>query len=628
MRRSAFAVCYFVLALAAVPPTNATASTLVFNTADGRVEAGKTVRATITLAAPVPGFIDLTVTCSNSAIARVPPRVAIQRLSSSVSFDVETSAVTSDSAVTITVDTLIPSPKVPPATGRLTILREPQVASVAFEPATVTSGQTAVGTLTLGRAAGFGGVTVPLRSPDSALLRLPATVTVPAGSTSVTFNLTGPAVTQDRVFGVDAPLGGIVRTGILRVELPPLAITRMTLPSQVISDEPAVQGTITFNRPVSGVFSDPIALTADNPALVVTASVLARGGVTSLDVSVAARGVAAGTPPAKVGLTATLGSSSQSATTTVVGRKVTVAGIVVQGGTVTSGQPPKEGQVSLNVPTPAAVTVTLSSSSPNLKFPGSVTIAAGQSVASFQVSGTGLPTGASTVPATLTASLGGGSRFTPVSVFAPLPVLANLNVPTTYLSGGPAQTGQVTLAEASLEGVSVSLTRTFQGLGMPNTIVIPAGQTTGSFTITPTGLPEGAQPMTSTISAGTGLTSKSVTVTVTAPPPAITISSVTFSPPGPLRGGATTAGTVTLAGPAPSSGTTVFLGVAQGRSFTIVTPLSVSIPAGATTGTFQVQTSTNFLSDSSGTPMEAGLGCISARIGAQQSVRGCISVGK
>lgn len=627
MRRFAFVVHFFVLALAAVAATNATASTLKFNTADGRVEAGKTVRATITLGTPVPGLIDLTVTCSNNAIARVPPRASISRLSSSVSFDVETSAVTSDSTVTITVDTLIPSPKVPPATGKLTILREPQVASVAFEPATVKSGQTTVGALTLGRTAAFGGVTVPLRSPDSALLRLPATVTVPAGSTSVTFNLTGPAVTQNRVFSVEAPLGGIARSGQLLVEPPPLAITSMTLPAQVISDEPAVRGTITFNRPVGGVFSDPIALTADNPALVFTASVLARGGVTSLDVNVAARGVAAVAPPATVRLTATLGSSSQSATTTVVGRKVTLAGIVVQGAGVTCGQPPKEGQVSLNVPTPAAVTVTLSSSIPNLQVPGSVTIAAGQSVASFQVSGTGLPPGASTLQATLTASLGGGSRSTTVAVFSPLPVMASLTVPATYLSGGPAQTGQVTLAEASRKDVSVSLTRTFQGLEMPNTIVIPAGQTTGSFTITPTGLPEGARPMTSTISAGAGLTSKSATVTITAPPPTITIRSVTFSPPGPLRGGATTSGTVTLSGPAPGGGTTVVVGVVQGRSFTSVAPVLVSIPAGATTGTFQVRTTNNFLSDASGTPMEAGLGCISANLGAQQGVRGCISVG-
>lgn len=246
----------------------------------------------------------------------------------------------------------------------------------------------------------------------------------------------------------------------------------------MISDEPAVRGTITFNRPVGGVFSDPIALTADNPALVFTASVLARGGVTSLDVNVAARGVAAVAPPATVRLTAT---RKLVAERDHHGRRPEgyLAGIVVQGAGVTCGQPPKEGQVSLNVPTPAAVTVTLSSSIPNLQVPGSVTIAAGQSVASFQVSGTGLPPGASTLQATLTASLGGAAGPPRWRSSPPLPVMASLTVPATYLSGGPAQTGQVTLAEASRKDVSVLLTRTFQGLEMPNTIVIPAGQTTG-----------------------------------------------------------------------------------------------------------------------------------------------------
>lgn len=210
---------------------NATASTLKFNTADGRVEAGKTVRATITLGTPVPGLIDLDGDLLQQCHSQGP--AAGEHLAPLVQRLVRRRNERGDLGLHRDHhgDTLIPSPKVPPATGKLTILREPQVASVAFEPATVKSGQTTVGALTLGRTAAFGGVTVPLRSPDSALLRLPATVTVPAGSTSVTFNLTGPAVTQNRVFSVEAPLGGIapVRRQLL-VEPPPLAITSMTLP--------------------------------------------------------------------------------------------------------------------------------------------------------------------------------------------------------------------------------------------------------------------------------------------------------------------------------------------------------------------------------------------------------------
>jgi hypothetical protein len=72
----------------------------------------------------------------------------------------------------------------------------------------------------------------------------------------------------------------------------------------------------------------------------------------------------------------------------------------------------------------------------------------------------------------------------------------------------------------------------------------------------------------------------------------------------------------------------VFIGVVQGHSFTSVSPNSVTVAAGATTARFQVNVTTDIRSDASGTPMDAGLGCISTRIGAQTGVRACISVGK
>ncbi len=233
--------------------------------------------------------------------------------------------------------------------------------------------------------------------------------------------------------------------------------------------------------------------------------------------------------------------------------------------------------------------------------------------------------------ATLTATHEGVARTASVRVSSPNPVVASLTVPSKIQSGDPAQTGQVTLAEPSKTDTSVSLRSTLQNLRVPASISIPAGQTTGSFSLTASGLPEGGPPVTSTISAATpfpGSPIKTATVTVTTPAPAVTVSSVSFSPPGPLRAPASTTGTVTLSGPAPAAGTTVFVAVVQGFSFTSVSPASVFIPGGSTTGTFQIQLTANFLSDGTNTPMTSGLACAGARIGAQAPVRGCVSAGK
>ncbi len=337
------AIVLFVLAPGAV-----TAATLTFNAPDGRVEAGKTVKATITLGAAPPAAVDLTVTSSSPSFVKVPSRVTVGTGSPRATFDVETVAgVPNDLAVTITLDTVIASPKVPPVTARLTLLREPQLASVTFEPAKITAGQTATGTVTLSRPAGFGGVTVPLKTLDPGLLQIPATVTIAAGSTAATFRVAGPSVTQLRSFGVEAPLGGITRTGVFQVEPAPLAVTGITLPPQVISDDVPVQGRITLSRAVGTQFSEPITLTSDTLNVVLPASILARAGESSAPFTVSGRNVPAGSPPATVRIKATMGDSSESATTTLLGRKALVSSVSVQNGAVTSGQS-TSGQVSLN----------------------------------------------------------------------------------------------------------------------------------------------------------------------------------------------------------------------------------------------------------------------------------------
>jgi len=606
-------------------------ATLKFAAPDGRVEAGKTVNATFALSRPTTAAFELAVESSQPALARVPTRVKVPPGAMGATFAIDTVAgVSSDQTVTIRVNTVPPLLNATSLTANLVVLREPQVASVRFDPATITSGQTAVCTVTLSRAAGFGGLVVPLRTLDPSLLPLPGSVTVAAGASSVTFPVQGPALTQERRLAVEARLGGVAPSGALRVTPAPLALTAITLPAQVFADEAAASGQVTFNRAVGTVFSEPITLTADNANVVVSERILARNGDSMARFNISGRNVPAGAPPATVRITATLGSSSQSATTSLVGRRVLLTTVSVSNGAVASGQT-ASAQVSLNTASAQPVTVALTSSSASLSVPASVTVPAGQTSGDFTVSGASMAIGAPVVAASVTATLGNTSRTASVRVTSPNPVVASLSVPATVRSDEPAPTGQVTLAAPSQTDTAVSLQSSLQNLRVPATLTIPAGQTSGSFTLTASGLLEGAPPISATISAVTPFPAspaQRASVSVTAPPPSITIRSVSMTPPGPLRAPASTTGTVTLSSPAPSGGTTVFLGVVQGRSFTSVAPASIVIPAGSSTGDFQVAVTTNILSDASNTPMDAGLGCIGARIGVQASSRACVGVGK
>jgi len=612
----------------------ASAVTLSFSAPDGRVEAGSGMKATLSLPLPTTKPIELSVKSSHPSVATVPSRVTIAQRSSRVAFTINTAkGLSSDTTVTITVDTVPSNPKVPPVKGTLRVLREAQVSSITFEPAQVTSGQAATGKVTLSRAAAVGGVSVPLQSPDASILRLPASVSVSAGSTFTNFKVIAPTVTQPRNIAVQAPLGGIVPFGVLRVEPAPLEITALMLPAEVVSEGPAGQGRITLNRPVNTTFSDPITLSSDNANVTVNASVVGRSGNTVITFPITVRNIPAGAPSVPFKIRANLGTSVKSATSNAVGRQVVVDRIAVPPTqSVVSGQDPKEGQVYLNIASLEPLEVLLTSSSPNLEVPATVKVPANQIMATFPVIGTGLATGAPSVTAALGARLEGGTQRTVnVSVRSPDALVARVEAPATILSDGPPQSGRVTLEGPSQSVTSVALRSNFQQLSVPTSVAIPAGQTVGTFALSASGLAEGMRPISATISASTpvpGSAVRTATVSVTAPPPSITIRELAFSPAGPLSAPSSTTGTVTLSAPAPAGGTSVFIGVVQGHSFTSVSPNSVTVAAGATTARFQVNVTTDIRSDASGTPMDAGLGCISTRIGAQTGVRACISVGK
>lgn len=157
--------------------------------------------------------------------------------------------------------------------------------------------------------------------------------------------------------------------------------------------------------------------------------------------------------------------------------------------------------------------------------------------------------------------------------------------PASVVGGDGSQViGIVSLnGAAPAGGAIVSLSRDNAVATMPASVTVPAGQTSAFFTIS------AARVTTATpvlITASFGGASRTATLTVNPPPPAVALAGLTLNPPG-VVGGASSTGTVILDRPAPEGGTVVPLT----RSHAVATlPASVTVPAGATTASFTVAT--------------------------------------
>jgi trimeric autotransporter adhesin len=110
--------------------------------------------------------------------------------------------------------------------------------------------------------------------------------------------------------------------------------------------------------------------------------------------------------------------------------------------------------------------------------------------------------------------------------------------------------------------------------------MVTPGSTSAAFPITATNY---TSDFEATITAKDSVSTLSTELTVDS----VYISSVTVSP-ATVTNGASALGTVTLSGPAPAGGWTIQL-VSSEPDYAWV-PISIAIPAGASTGTFNVTT--------------------------------------
>lgn len=445
------------------------------------------------------------------------------------------------------------------------ILNNPPIKALTPAMSTVNAGQTATLTATISAPAGANGTTLTLSS-SNACATLPATVTIAKGGTSVSFTVSSSGVAAQTKVTISASCAGVTQTATLIVD--PAVVQALTIsPNSVVGGNTAT-GTVTLSGP-AGAGGESVGLASSSASAAVPSTVTVAQGASSATFPITTTGQSSATSAT---VSASIGSSVQSAALTITPAALSSVSVnpnpVVSGNTAT-------GTVRLSGAAPAGG-VTLQLKASKVTAPSSVVIVAGSTSATFSVTTKPVTTAAT---GSITATWGQQSQSTTFSV---LPAtLQVLSLSTTSTSGGAKVTGTATLtAPAPTGGFSLSLSSSNTKVAtVPSLVRFASGSATATFTVTT--LPV-LSTQTVTISAKSGATTRQAALTIQPP----SLISVSLSPSS-VKGSATTVvtGTVTISSSAAAG---VVVALKSSDPAAASPPVSVTIPAGKTTGTFRV----------------------------------------
>ena len=178
------------------------------------VVGGNAATGTVTLTAPAPAGGALVTTASASGAVTVPNAVLIAQGAASANFNIATAPVTVTTATTL-------SASYGGATRTTTVMvmppPQPVLATLAVSRTSVVGGTSFSATVRLSGPAPSGGAVVILTSANLALVRVPASVVVPAGATATTFTVTTTATRRNRSVTLTASYAGVTRTATVTV---------------------------------------------------------------------------------------------------------------------------------------------------------------------------------------------------------------------------------------------------------------------------------------------------------------------------------------------------------------------------------------------------------------------------
>ena len=440
-------------------------------------------------------------------------------------------------------------------------------------PASITAGTTATGSVSLTRPAPSGGALVQLVS-SSADLQIPASVTIAAGQTSTSFPITSSFVSNSEFVTLRASFNGVTQSATTTITPLP-CIASVSLSSNAVAGGAALTGTLklTAPAPTGGMV---VNLQSNNGLVQAPATVTVPAGQTSATFTLTTSATSTSAP---VTLTATLNGCGAATAGVTVNPAICVQQLSLSAASVPGGTS-LSGSVMLTGPAPAGgVVVGLQSSSSAAQPGASVTVPAGQTSASFNVTTSAVSANTS---AAITASIGGCSPLSDTVVITGQLCVSAVSLSAGSTIGGSTLAGTVTLTGPAPAGGVVVTLQSNSALAIADaSVTIPAGQTSAGFNVKTLATPVAAQATITATLAGCGPAQVSLTVN-----PPVCVASISLSATT-VNGGKSLTGRVTLTAPAPSGGVVVRL---QSSDSHVNVPASVTVPAGQTSVGFNIST--------------------------------------
>ena len=401
----------------------------------------------------------------------------------------------------------------------------PAVSSLVCSPVSLSAGASATCTAALTQAAPTGGTVVAVSS-DNPALTVPASGTVPAGATSMTFQATAGSVTASASAVVTATAGGTSKTATVTVDSLPLLSSLSCSPTAVNAPGASSCSVVfTMAAPNGGL---AVTLASDNAKVTVPASVSVATGQTTASFTA---NVAQISINATAKLSATHAGVSRTATLSLVAPAV-LSTVACSPSTISAG-----GTASCTVALTKAApsggyVVSVTSSKPDaLSVPASVTVPNGVVSAVFQATAGSV---ASSQPVTITVA--GSTALTTTVTVEPSAQLSALSCsPTTITTPGTSTCSVSLTSPAPSGGLALALSDNSQSLSAPSTVSVPAGATSASFEANASAV---TSQTSAQITAAYNGISKSVTLTLQ--PDSVSLSALSCTPTGVPAGQSTT----------------------------------------------------------------------------------------
>ncbi len=506
-----------------------------------------------------PNGLSVKVVSTDPTLVSPPSTVSVPAGSTVGSFTINAAPVTTAHFVTLTLS-------INGSSKAQTLVVYPlTVTSVVLNPKTVIVPGQCLGTVVVSRTIGYpAGVSVNLSS-NNPYVTVPASVTIPPGVKSTTFNVVPKVLPDNESALITASIGASQSVGT--VTFLPLGLSTLTLQANGVRGGQSVMGTVTLNAPATAG-GLTVYLSGTGPVKLPSTLIIAEGAVSAtfiITTSVVSSqtvsqiyakcGVVSRTVPLTIWTPDLL---------SIVISPPSIAGGNISTGTLTISDPAPAGSILVGMRTDStAATVDKE-----------IRVAPGATSAVF-------PIYTSAVPSTVKVNIIG---FLNIARSAPLmltPVqILSVSVAPRSVFGGASAVGSVLLnAPAPIGGTVVALASSDFSVTTPTSVQVVAGQTSATFAVST--LPVSKDTI-ATLSATYNGIKVTADLTVISP----VLKSLTLSPTS-VVGRNPSIGTVTLSSPAPIGGIVVALASDLGYA---VVPKSILVPVGQTSATFQVKT--------------------------------------